>query len=251
MIAVCRLQVLIDHATKCEAGNLLEITQDFTVVVEGGHYNAVWLETQPMAGGMYAVRNLRLGLNNQLIFIRAQRSDGRFPGMVTPTPASHGASVHPTWSYPGNANHSMIQGFYMASPAVDVAWLMAAGSNTTATTSGPVRSYLLELQAALVKWEGYLWQARNSSHGVLWLQDIADTGEDGSDKYRPIEGNMVKPPFESMDMMGYAFDAQKALARIAAMLAPGARPATDYEHWRGRMATTAASLKVTFSLSVA
>jgi hypothetical protein len=60
------LQTLFTHAEVCEAGNTLEIAQGFDVLVEGGHYNAVWLETQPMAGAMYGLRNLRLALNNQV-----------------------------------------------------------------------------------------------------------------------------------------------------------------------------------------
>ena len=87
---------------------------------EGGHYNAIWLETQPMGGASYGVRNLRLALNNQLAFMRTQRQDGRLPGMVSRpkqyTPSTPAGTIHPTYSYPGNANHSMLQGFYMARP---------------------------------------------------------------------------------------------------------------------------------------
>ena len=194
---------LFAHAETCEAGNTLELAPGFEVLVEGGHYNAVWLETQPMGGATYGVRNLTLALNNQLVFMRTQREDGRLPGMVTRAkgaqPSASGI-VHPTYSYPGNANRSMLQGFYMASPAVDVAWLMnrslADESPTpTPTSSSPsslsskavasrtsTKAYLVELAAVLVKFERWLWAARNSTHGVLWLPGTADTGEDGSDK---------------------------------------------------------------------
>jgi hypothetical protein len=188
------------------------IAPDFEVVTEGGGYNAVWLETQPMAGGMYAVRNLPLALNNQLIFMRTQREDGRLPGMVNNKDGS--GSVHPTYSYPGDANRSMLQGFYMASPAVDVSWFMnLSASATGASTPATVAAYLAELQSTLQKFHGWLWTARNSSHGVLWLPGTADTGEDGSDKYASIPSNVLSPPFESMDMMGYSYDAAKALVR--------------------------------------
>ena len=54
------MQALFTHAETCEAANVLQFAADFPVLVEGGHYNAVWLETQPMGGAMYAVRNLSL-----------------------------------------------------------------------------------------------------------------------------------------------------------------------------------------------
>ncbi len=229
-----QLQALYDHAVTQEASNVENFAPGFDVLVEGEHYNNVWLETQPMGGASYGVRNLRVALNNQLIFMRTQREDGRLPGMVTKTVTD--GVVHPTYSYPGNANHSMLQGFYMASPAIDVALLMAAGGTPLPT----VTAYLMELSATLEAFEAWLWQARNSSAtGVLWLQDTADTGEDGSDKYRPLPSNPISPPFESMDMMGYAHDAERALARIAGVTGN----ASGVAHWQGRMATTAAALK--------
>ncbi len=219
---------LFAHAESCEAANMLEMAPGFEVLVEGGGYSNVWLETQPMGGAMYGVRNMRVALNNQLVFMRSQRQDGRLAGMITRVGAG---VVHPTYSYPGNANHSMLQGFYMASPAVDVAWLM----NASAPSSEAASAYLAELQPVLARFEAWLWAARNSSHGVLWLNDTADTGEDGSDKYRSIPSNPIAPPFESMDMMAYAYDAERALARIAAIQGDVAAEGA----WIARMATTA------------
>jgi hypothetical protein len=226
-------QALFAHAEAKEAANAVpDFAPGFAVLVEGCGYGNVWLETQPMGGASYGVRNLTLALNNQLVFVRTQRADGRLAGMVT-----RGANgvVHPTFSYPGNANHSMLQGFYMASPAVDVALLMAASGSASAA----VAAYLVELQGALARFEGWLWAARNSSSGVLWLADTADTGEDGSDKYRPLPSNPIVGPFESMDMMGYAHDAQRALARIAALQGDAA----ESGRWAARAAATAAALR--------
>jgi hypothetical protein len=228
-------QTLFDHAVTCEAGNVMEFAPGFDVVVEGGHYTNVWLETQPMGGAMYGVRNMRTAVNNQLVFMRTQREDGRLPGMIT---SRGGGVVNPTYSYPGNANLSMLQGFYMASPAVDVAWLMNATGGSGNSSSNAV-AYLEELQSVLERFEGWLWAARNSSDGVLWLEGTADTGEDGSDKYSPIPSNEVSPPFESMDMMGYVYDAERALARIALIQGN----ASAHAFWTARMAATAASLK--------
>lgn len=35
------------------------------VLVEGGGYEKIWLETQPMGGAMYASRDFATGLNNK------------------------------------------------------------------------------------------------------------------------------------------------------------------------------------------
>ena len=36
------------------------------VMVEGEEYRSAWIETQPMAGAMYAQRDVRVALNNQV-----------------------------------------------------------------------------------------------------------------------------------------------------------------------------------------
>ena len=46
--ADAEMQALFTHAETCEAANTLQFAANFPVLVEGGHYNAVWLETQPM-----------------------------------------------------------------------------------------------------------------------------------------------------------------------------------------------------------
>jgi len=116
----------------------------------------------------------------------------RVKGNATP------GAIHPSYSYPGNANRSMLQGFYMATPAVDVAWLMnqsnaierdghdgnsVANSSSSSSSANTVTAYLAELEAVLTKFDAWMWSARSSSDGVLWLPGTADTGEDGSDKY--------------------------------------------------------------------
>eukprot|EP01079_Euglenida_sp_SAG-EU17-18_P003508 gene3508-3964_t len=244
-------QALYSHAEICGQGNWQNFAPGFDVLVEGGHYNAVWLETQPMGGAMWGVRNLSLAINNQLIFMRTQRQDGRSQRARKLPPLQELCTpLTPT------------QGFYMASPAVDVAWLM----NRTSQPNLQVADYLRELKQTLTLFDSWLWEARNSSHGVLWLAGDADTGdnvpscchpvprvvcphpsgssavctelgstgaimpgEDGSDKYRSLPGNPLTPPFENMDMMGYAHDAQGNV--------------TGSSYWSKRMADTAAALK--------
>jgi hypothetical protein len=122
----------------------------------------------------------------------------------------------------------------MATPAVDVAELTAAAGAAAASAA-----LLAELQPALERFDAWLWAARNSSSGVLWLAGTSDTGEDNSDKYKPLPDNALAPPFESMDMMAYAHDAERALARIARLA--GDAPAA--QRWDARAAATAAALK--------
>lgn len=75
------LQKLVDSAEQKSLENL----KDFgghTVLIEGGGYEKIWLETQPMGGEMYAKRNMEAGLNNQLFFMEHIRDDGRLPGSI-------------------------------------------------------------------------------------------------------------------------------------------------------------------------
>jgi hypothetical protein len=227
-------QALFDKAELCAAKNSKVFAQGFSVLVEGAGYGNVWLETQPLGGAMYGVRNLTLALNNQLVFLRTQRGDGRLPGMVTSVAPLTGL-VNPTYSWPGAATQSMLQGFYLGSPSVDVAVLASASGAGAAA----VAAYLAELQPALALFDSWLWAERNTSSGVPYLNSTGDTGEDNSDKFACIPSNCVPPPYESMDMAGYAHDAQRALARVAALRGDAAGAAA----WAARAAATAAALK--------
>jgi len=55
------LQHLYDEAERRARDNIVEFGPQRKVIVEGGGYTNVWLETQPMAGAMYAARNLQIG----------------------------------------------------------------------------------------------------------------------------------------------------------------------------------------------
>ena len=75
------LQKLVDSAeAKCR-GNIRDFA-GYKVLIEGGGYDKVWIETQPMGGAMYGKRNLETALNNQKIFMDHQREDGRLPGSI-------------------------------------------------------------------------------------------------------------------------------------------------------------------------
>lgn len=76
------LQRLYDAAEEKLKDNI----RDFAgrrVLIEGGGYHKIWLETQPMGGEMYAKRNMEVSLNNQLLFMELQREDGRLPVSIT------------------------------------------------------------------------------------------------------------------------------------------------------------------------
>ena len=76
-----RLQWLFDQGEAFCKENVKQFN-DYKVLIEGAKYNGVWLETQPMGGEMYAKRDVEIALNNILIFLRYQRRDGKFPGMI-------------------------------------------------------------------------------------------------------------------------------------------------------------------------
>ena len=81
------------------------------VLVEGGGYEKIWLETQPMGGAMYASRDFATGLNNSLMFMRHQRADGRIPGSI----AVIDGKVVPQFN--------KFQGFCFPEPALDLYYL--------------------------------------------------------------------------------------------------------------------------------
>jgi hypothetical protein len=75
------LQKLMDTAERKSLENLKDFA-GHTVLIEGGGYEKIWLETQPMGGEMYAKRNMEAALNNQLLFMESIRQDGRIPGSI-------------------------------------------------------------------------------------------------------------------------------------------------------------------------
>ena len=76
------LQELFDSAEVKVLKNIIQYNDEYKVMVEGAVYPFVFLETQPMAGGMYAKRDLEIAFNNIRIFLENQREDGRLPGMI-------------------------------------------------------------------------------------------------------------------------------------------------------------------------
>ena len=100
------------------------ISSGSRLYVEGSGYKNVWLETQPMAGAMWAVRNVSKALANQLVFMRMQRDDGRLPGMVTTNNSA--TAENPVLNAVYCIGHeSLLQGDYFSSTSVDLAFFLS------------------------------------------------------------------------------------------------------------------------------
>lgn len=194
------LKQIFDHAEECESKNTKEFLPGLANVVEGAGYGNVWLETQPMAGAMWAVRNLTQALANQLVFMRTQRDDGRLPGMVTTDGKGNLTSVYCLGQNVTDGGESLLQGQYFSMPAVDVAFFLNMSSGPTAKSD--TLSYLKELHVVLESFDGWMWRSRSGTgplKDVLWTPGASDWGGDGFDGYGGYE-----PPFSSMDMMACA-----------------------------------------------
>jgi hypothetical protein len=190
--------------------------QDFagrTVLIEGGGYNGLWLETQPMGGEMYAKRNITAAMNNTLLFIEYQKPNGRFPGMI----------VYHAEGKVLEGRYTHLQGFCFPYHALNLYYW-----NKKQDTE-----YLRTLYHALEIWDNYLWKYRDSDgDGCLESWCVWDTGEDNSNRFAGTKLNIggwagESPPddpvfpVESMDMMGYSCDARKTLAKISVLLGNG------------------------------
>jgi len=195
------LQKLFDQAqVKC-----LENLKDFAgrkVLIEGGGYEKIWLETQPMGGEMYAKRNMEAGLNNQLLFMEYQREDGRIPGSI----AMIDGKITPQFN--------KFQGFCFPAPALNMYYL-----------TGKKRDYLDLLTHTLEQFDAYLWKVRDSDgDGCLESWCKYDTGEDHALRYGdapdawPEEvapGGCLVVPMASVDIMSFSYSARETLMEIS------------------------------------
>ncbi|MCR5277836.1 MAG: hypothetical protein K6E19_00165 [Lachnospiraceae bacterium] len=198
------VQKLSDSAEQKCIGNIRDFA-GYKVLIEGGGYEKVWIETQPMGGAMYAKRNLEVALNNQKIFMDHQRADGRLPGSIE---YSDGRLI---------PQFDKFQGFCFPDPALDVWYL-----------TGKDPEFLERLYEVLIKYDDYLWAVRDSDgDGCLESWGKYDTGEDNAERYAdapnawdketPPEGFKVVP-MASMDFMSFSVNARETLSAIAMLL---------------------------------
>jgi hypothetical protein len=262
------LQRLHDAAVRVTDANRVSFTPSMEILVEGGGYNNAWIETQPMGGEMIAKRNPQVALNNQVVFMLTQRTDGRLPGMVISgaTAREKGWDKYPPeghlWMEKAGilADFEMFQGFCFAEPA----WRMYHWM-------GRDKAYLQKLHDTLVAYDAYLWRARDTNNdGLLETWCVWDTGEDAANRYhrrwapsrwpfekppgtpglplitnaedsrrywfhdpakdpQPPVMEMVLVPFASMDVMSYSYSARATLALISEELGNG-----HGDQWRAK-----------------
>ncbi len=197
------IQKLFDSAEEKCRHNIKQFA-DMKVLIEGGGYNKVWIETQPMGGAMYAKRNLEVAYNNQKIFMDHQREDGRLPGSIE---LKDGKLI---------PQYDKFQGFCFPGPALDVYYLC-----------GKKKEYLDQLYDVLKKYDEYLWKVRDSDNdGCLESWCRYDTGEDNAVRYGDAPDYWVSDeapkgydtvPIASMDFMSYSYAARDTMSEIAAI----------------------------------
>ncbi|MBQ9326690.1 MAG: hypothetical protein IJ246_13085 [Clostridia bacterium] len=194
------LQKLFSLAQKRCRENL----KDFAgrpVLVEGGGYSKIWLETQPMGGAMYALYDPQVAYNNVFLFMEHQRADGRLPGSIQL------ANGHM------EAQFNKLQGFCFPYPAMQVLSLR-----------GNLPSERAALMECLIRFDGYLWRTRNTCHdNILESFCVYDTGEDKCVRYgnvpvwweadTPPEG-YDRVPMGSQEIMSWSYAARKTIAWI-------------------------------------
>ena len=245
------LKKLFDVAEAKAIKNILYYSPAYNVMVEGGGYPFVWLETQPMGGVMYAKRDINIAVDNIMVFINNQRNDGLLPGMVFNTannvwnlkdPTSEGGTL--------GLHFDNLQGLYLAQPALELYYLL-----------GRNKQYLAAIYQALERYDTYLWKYRDSDKdGCLETWGMTDNGEDHLERFRyaPWDwpGNIAPNrekfantldstdvgkspvPEESMDVMGYSYSCRDVLAKISAITYNGKQA-----YWRGKANAVSEKMK--------
>jgi hypothetical protein len=217
------LQRIFDRAEEKAKQNIRNFGQ-YKVLVEGAGYDCVWLETQPMGGMMYAKRDIEAAINNVMIFMNFQRSDGRFPSVICNTDTIL------------KLYFDQFSGLCFPMPAFELYfWL-----------NRDVK-FLQRLYDSLKKFDEYLWKTRDSdNNGCLETWCVFDTGEDNSSRFGksplswpfdvPPKEEMIEThkqffslnhadttmkfpvPIESMDIMSYSYTCRDVLSLSAAIL---------------------------------
>ncbi|MCH5286950.1 MAG: hypothetical protein J1E43_05990 [Christensenellaceae bacterium] len=201
------LQRLYDEAVaKCER-NLRCFGSDL-VLVEGGGYEKLWLETQPMGGEMYAGYSPEAAMNNTLLFMRHQRADGRLPGSIQLVDGH------------AEPQFNKLQGFCFPYPALNLYYL-----------AGKPDGWLPMLAQCLERFDAWLWRTRDSDQdGCLESYCVYDTGEDNAVRYGdaprwwesdepPANSRVV--PMASMDVMSYSYACRDTLRQISRLTRDG------------------------------
>ena len=218
------LQRVYDAAEQKCLDNLRYFGKEL-VLVEGGGYNKIWLETQPMGGEMYSLRNPEAAMNNCLLFMRCQREDGRLPGSIQCV----NGFVEPQFD--------KYQGFCFPYPALNLYY-----------TLGRNREYLQQLKDCLIRFDECLHRTRElKKDGLLYSFCVYDTGEDKAVRYGdapcwwtldvPPKGYSVVP-MASMDVTSWSYACRDIVANICQIQGDEAA-----EKWREKADSVAAALR--------
>ncbi len=172
------------------------------VLVEGGGYEKIWLETQPMGGEMFAAYDLTAAFNNSYLFLKHQRTDGRMPGSIRCTDGE----VVP--------EYNKFQGFCFPWHALNLYYLTDRDEH-----------YLSELKQGLEGMHEYLNHFRKDpENGALRSFCVYDTGEDHAVRFgdspnywtedaAPAGFSVV--PIDSMDVTSWDYAILDTLREIA------------------------------------
>jgi alpha-glucosidase len=188
-----------------------------SLLTEGGNYGVgtgifggMWLESQPVASEMYAKRDMLTATNTVQAFIDCQRTDGKIPGMVILK-----SDFDPAYNW--------LQGYYFPYHTLNLFYWNKKQDI----------EYLRTLYQSIEAYDNYLWKYRDSDgDGCLESWSVWDTAEDFSNRFtgtKLMVGGWSKEtpptdlffPMESLDLMGYSYDARITLAKISTLLGYG------------------------------
>lgn len=186
---------------------------DEPVLIEGGHYQGIWLECGPMESAIYGLYAPEVALASHRIFFHHQRDDGYIPLRVTKT----------------MANYSQVQTVVpIASTALEVYKL----------TGDEV--FLTEAYEASLRYDEWLVKYRNTrGTGLVEAFCEWDTGHDNSPRFKgvprkcpdndarlcPEEGDV---PYLAPDLSATLYGGRLSLAEMAELQGMP----SEAEEWR-------------------
>lgn len=205
------LKQLFDDAQKVAASNIRDWNGK-QVLVEGGLWNGLWLETQPMGGEMYGKRDLTIARNNIEVILSLQHPGGHLP-------AATFFNLKKKQSEPWYGSTGMLT---ISKAGMNVYYLL-----------GKDRAFLVRLGRALEQYDAWLWEHRYQiPNGCLETWCEVDTGEDSSERFggtarfsrdpdlRPDDPQW-NAPVKSMCHMADSYGARSTLAEISEELGEG------------------------------
>lgn len=213
------LQKMTDESERLLQENRRNI-DGYRIVIDGNGYTGLWAETSPMLAETLAKRDLEAAVNNQQLFMRYQRMDGRIPGMLKLMMSTSVDNQYDTMHEEPisfAACYGWLQGFCFPMHALKMYYLADLDED-----------YLHRLAHTLEAYDSYLWKTRDSDKdGCLEMWCEWDTGEDNSTRTSGMpygwggdfpKPDAVKGPFASMDVMSYSYACRDTLASISDIL---------------------------------